>query len=216
MNIVELFYENKNEELAMPMAKYMKNKFPFLGIKKPEREELSRKFLKERKKDKEVDWNFIFKCYDLPEREFQYLAISYMDAVKKLFTVKDMDKIERVITTKSWWDSVDSISHIVGHICLKYKDAREKYVEKWIYSENIWLKRVSILFQLKYKEKTDTEFLAKAILNNSETDEFFVDKAIGWALREYSKTNKKWVSDFINNHKLSKLSIREGSKYIGG
>jgi len=216
MNIVELFYENKNEELAMPMAKYMKNKFPFLGIKKPEREELSRKFLKERKKDKEVDWNFIFKCYDLPEREFQYLAISYMDAVKKQFTVKDMDKIERVITTKSWWDSVDSISHIVGHICLKYKDAREKYVEKWIYSENIWLKRVSILFQLKYKEKTDTEFLAKAILNNSETDEFFVDKAIGWALREYSKTNKKWVSDFINNHKLSKLSIREGSKYIGG
>lgn len=216
MNIVELFYENKNEELAMPMAKYMKNKFPFLGIKKPEREELSRKFLKERKKDKEVDWNFIFKCYDLPEREFQYLAISYMDAVKKQFTVKDMDKIERVITTKSWWDSVDSISHIVGHICLKYKDAREKYVEKWIYSENIWLKRVSILFQLKYKEKTDTEFLAKAILNNSETNEFFVDKAIGWALREYSKTNKKWVSDFINNHKLSKLSIREGSKYIGG
>lgn len=216
MNIVELFYENKNEELAIPMAKYMKNKFPFLGIKKPEREELSRKFLKERKKDKEVDWNFIFKCYDLPEREFQYLAISYMDAVKKQFTVKDMDKIERVITTKSWWDSVDSISHIVGHICLKYKDAREKYVEKWIYSENIWLKRVSILFQLKYKEKTDTEFLAKAILNNSETNEFFVDKAIGWALREYSKTNKKWVSDFINNHKLSKLSVREGIKYIGG
>jgi 3-methyladenine DNA glycosylase AlkD len=216
MNIVELFYENKNEELAIPMAKYMKNKFPFLGIKKPEREELSRKFLKERKKDKEVDWNFIFKCYDLPEREFQYLAISYMDAVKKQFTVKDMDKIERVITTKSWWDSVDSISHIVGHICLKYKDAREKYVEKWIYSENIWLKRVSILFQLKYKEKTDTEFLTKAILNNSETNEFFVDKAIGWALREYSKTNKKWVSDFINNHKLSKLSVREGGKYIGG
>ena len=216
MNIVELFYENKNEELAMPMAKYMKNKFPFLGIKKPEREELSRKFLKERKKDKEVDWDFIFKCYELPEREFQYLAISYMDAVKKLFTVKDMDKIERVITTKSWWDSVDSISHIVGHICLKYKDAREKYVEKWIYSENIWLKRVSILFQLKYKEKTDTEFLAKAILNNSETNEFFVDKAIGWALREYSKTNKKWVSDFINNHNLSKLSVREGGKYIGG
>ena len=133
---------------------------------------MSRKFLKERKKDKEVDWNFIFKCYDLPEREFQYLAISYMDAVKKQFTVKDMDKIERVITTKSWWDSVDSISHIVGHICLKYKDAREKYVEKWIYSENIWLKRVSILFQLKYKEKTDTEFLAKAILNNSETMNF--------------------------------------------
>ena len=215
MNITELFYANKNDELAVPMAKYMKNKFPFLGIKTPERKELSKDFLKERKKDKEVDWDFIFNCYELPEREFQYLAISYLDTVKKLLTIKDMDNIERLITTKSWWDSVDSISHIVGHICLKNKDARERYVDKWIFSDNIWLKRLSILFQLKYKEKTDTDFLAKAILNNSETNEFFIDKAIGWALREYSKTNKKWVRDFMNNHELSKLSIREGSKYTG-
>ena len=135
--------------------------------------------------------------------------------VKNLFTIKDMDNVERIIKTKSWWDSVDSISHIVGYICLKHNDVREKYVNEWIHSENIWLKRVSILFQLKYKEKTDTEFLAKAILNNSETNEFFVDKAIGWALREYSKTNKKWVKEFINNSRLSKLSIREGSKYTG-
>jgi len=215
MTIIELFYENKNDDIAVPMAKYMKNKFPFLGIKTPERKELSKDFLKERKKDKEVDWEFIFHCFELPEREFQYLAISYMDTVKNLFTIKDMDNIERIIKTKSWWDSVDSISHIVGYICLKYNEVREKYVNKWIYSENIWLKRVSILFQLKYKEKTDTEFLTKAILNNAETNEFFVDKAIGWALREYSKTNKKWVREFINNSRLSKLSIREGSKYTG-
>jgi len=213
--MLELFYENKNDESAVPMAKYMKNKFPFLGIKTPERKDLSKDFLKERKKDKEVDWELIFLLFELPEREFQYLAISYMDTVKNLFTIKDMDNIEKVIKTKSWWDSVDSINHIVGYICLKHNKVREKYVNKWVYSDNIWLKRVSILFQLKYKEKTDTEFLAKAILNNSETNEFFVDKAIGWALREYSKTNKKWVREFIDNHRLSNLSIREGSKYIG-
>ena len=214
MAIIELFYENKNDELALPMAKYMKNKFPFLGIKTPERKELAKDFLKDRKKDNEVDWDFVFRCFQLPEREFQYLAISYMDTVKNIFSINDMDNIEKLIKTKSWWDSVDSINPIVGHICLNNSDVREKYVDKWIYSESIWLKRVSILFQLKYKEKTDTEFLAKAILNNADTKEFFVDKAIGWSLREYSKTNKEWVREFINNSNLSKLSDREGSKYI--
>lgn len=214
MNIIDIFYNNKNEELAVPMAKYMKNKFAFLGIKKPERAKLTKEFLKESKKAKEVDWNFIYKCFELPEREFQYLAISYMDIVKELFTVEDMDRIEKLIITKSWWDSVDSIAPIVGYICVNIPEVRELYVEKWIYAQLIWLKRVSILFQLKYKGKTDTEFLGKAILNNAGTNEFFVDKAIGWALREYSKTDKEWVGYFINNNTLSKLSIREGSKYI--
>lgn len=214
MKIIELFYVNRNDELAVPMAKYMKNNFPFLGIKTPERKELAKDFLKDRKKDKEVDWEFIFHCFQLPEREFQYLAISYMDAVINKFTINDMDNIEKLIKTKSWWDSVDSIDHIVGHICFNNIDVRDEYVGKWIHSENIWLKRVSILFQLKYKEKTDVEFLAKAILNNADTNEFFVDKAIGWSLREYSKTNKEWVREFINNSNLSKLSVREGVKYI--
>lgn len=212
--LIELFYKNRNEELAVPMAKYMKNNFAFLGMKKPERMELSKEFIKESKKAKEIDWEFIFKCFELPEREFQYLSINYMDAVKNLFTADDMDKMEELIMTKSWWDSVDSISPIVGYICMKYPHIKGKVIDKWIFSDNIWLKRVSILFQLKYKEKTDTDFLSKAILNNSNTREFFVDKAIGWALREYSKTNKEWVRSFIDNNSLSKLSIKEGSKYL--
>ena len=209
-----MFYNNKNEELAVPMAKYMQNKFPFLGIKTPERKELAKQFLNERKKDNIVDWDFIYKCFDLPEREFQYLAIAYLNTVGNLLTLDDMDNIERLITTKSWWDSIDSINPIVGYICLQHYEVKEKVVDKWIYSKNIWLKRASILFQLKYKEKTDTIFLKKAIVNNCDSDEFFVNKAIGWALREYSKTNKEWVKDFIENNGLSKLSVKEGSKYI--
>ena len=212
--IIDLFYNNRNEELAVPMAKYMKNMFPFLGIKTPERKELSKEFMNERKKDTEVDWGFIYECFQLPEREFQYLAISYMDKVKKLFVINDMDKIIELITTKSWWDSVDSISPIVGYICFEHPSIKEDVIDKWIFSENIWLKRVSILFQLKYKEKTDTEILTKAIVNNSNTTEFFINKAIGWALREYSKTNRKWVKDFINDNQLSKHSIKEGSKFL--
>ena len=214
MSIIDVFYQNRNEELAVPMAKYMKNKFAFLGIKTPERRELARDFINECKKAGEIDWDFIYKCFELPEREFQYLALYYMDTVKKLFTVEDLDRIEGLITNKSWWDSVDSISPLVGYICLKYPNIKEEVIDKWIFSDNIWLKRVSILFQLKYKKKTDREFLAKAIVNNSNTSEFFVNKAIGWALREYSKTDKNWVRDFIKNNELSQLSIKEGSKYI--
>lgn len=214
MDIIQAFYNSRNDENAVPMAKYMKNKFPFLGIKTPERRLISKDFFKERKKDREVDWDFIFKCYELPEREFQYLAIGYMEQVIDLFTPDDMDKFERLITTKSWWDTVDSISPIVGYLAMKYPEIKETSILKWVESDNIWLKRVSIIFQLKYKEKTDTEFLKRAILTNANKNEFFINKAIGWALREYSKTNKEWVRNFIENHQLSKLSIREGSKYV--
>ena len=214
MDIFKIFYDIRNPEQADPMAKYMKNLFPFLGIKKPERAVLSKEFLKEREKDTEVDWNFIFKCYDMPEREFHYLAIGYMERVKEIFEPDDMKNIEKLIITKSWWDSVDSINSVVWHIAIKYPEVKEDIITEWIESENIWLNRISIIFQLRYKENTDTEFLNKAILHNSKTDEFFINKAIGWDLREYSKTNKEWVREFIESNELSKLSVREGSKYI--
>ena len=214
MDIFQMFYNNKNEEQAGPMAKYMRNLFPFLGIKKPERATLSKEFLKIKKKDIIIDWGFIFKCYDMPEREFQYLAIEYMEKVKDLFVVEDMKNIEKLLITKSWWDSVDAINRIVGHIAIRYPSVKEDVLLKWMKSENIWLNRVSIIFQLKYKEETDVRFLSQSILHNSDTNEFFINKAIGWALREYSKTNREWVKEFIENNRLSKLSVREGSKYI--
>lgn len=214
MDIFETLYNNKNEEQAIPMAKYMKNQFPFLGLKKPERVALAKPFLKEKKKEAEIDWGFIYQCYDLPEREFQYVAIDYMKLVKDKFKPNDMEEIEKLLTTKSWWDTVDAINIVVGHIAMKYPEVKGGIITKWMKSENIWLNRIAIIFQLKYKEKTDTEFLSKAILQNANTDEFFINKAIGWALREYSKTNKEWVREFIQSHKLSKLSVREGSKYI--
>lgn len=214
LDIIKIYYENRNRENAEPMAKYMRNKFSFLGIRAAERKKLAKDFYKEHKKNGEIDWEFVNNCYELPEREFQYLAIGYLDRLKDLLTPKDMKSIENLIITKSWWDSIDPIAPIVGYICLKYPEVKEDVISLWMNDENIWLKRASIIFQLKYKEKTDTEFLAKAILENANTEEFFVDKAIGWALREYSKTNKEWVREFIDKNTLSKLSVREGSKYI--
>lgn len=214
MDIIKLFYESANEENQGPMSAYMKNKFPFLGLKKPERQVLSKDFLRAHKNVDKIDWAFIDKCWQLPEREFQYLAISYLDTVKDFLKQQDMARLEKYIEEISWWDSVDSISPLVGYVGLKYPSVKTDYISKWITEQSIWLKRVSIIHQLKYKEKTDLELLSRSIISNKETGEFFVDKAIGWALREYSKTDKAWVRKFMEDNQLSKLSVREGSKYI--
>ncbi|GIM29143.1 hypothetical protein CPJCM30710_18090 [Clostridium polyendosporum] len=86
MNIIDVFYINKSEENAIPMSAYLKNNFPFLGLPRPKRNELQKTFIKEVKKRKEIDWSFVFKCWDLPEREFQYLAADYLLAMKSYTT----------------------------------------------------------------------------------------------------------------------------------
>lgn len=210
------FYEARNEEQAKKMSAYMRNLFPFLGLPKPVTKELSKAFLKLRKKDKEIDWDFIFECYGKSEREFHYLGLNYLAGVKKHLVLEDISKLEKLITTNSWWDSVDTVDGLVGHLVLKHPELKETVITDWMKSENIWLVRVAIDFQLSFKEKTDTEFLSRAILHNCGSDEFFINKAIGWSLREYAKTNPDWVMDFLDEHesKLSSLSLREASKHL--
>lgn len=212
-DIFEAFYNAKDEKSALQMSAYMKNNFPFLGLSKPKRAVLSREFLKSRKKDTAIDWDFVFTCYSKPEREFHYLAIDYLLTVKQLLIPSDIEKIKQLILTNSWWDSVDSIDSLVAYMVLNYIELKETMLD-FAKSENIWLKRTAIDFQLQYKDKTDTDLLEKIICLNLGSKEFFVNKAIGWILREYSKTNKQWVKGFIDSHELSPLSVREGSKYL--
>lgn len=213
--VIKMFYENRNDVDAEKMSVYMQNKFPFLGIKKPLSSSLQKEFIKQWKKTKEINWDFIFKLWDLPEREFQYFAIDLIVSLVNELQKNDINKIEKLIITKSWWDTVDILStKAVGKICEKYSELKENVIINWSKSENMWLKRSAILFQLKFKEKTDTILLEKIIVESSNTDEFFINKAIGWALREYSKTDREWVRKFIQQNTLKPLSIREGSKYL--
>ena len=206
--------ENKNEEQAKKMAAYMQNKFVFLGIPKPKLKEIIKPYIKEGKKN-ELDWKFVNICWSKNYREAQYAAIEYLDCFIKTLTDNDLPKLKKLIVTKSWWETADSIDALVGKIVLNYKQL-EKEMLKWSTDDNIWLRRVSIDFQLQYKEKTNQKLFEQIIVNNFGTDEFFINKAIGWSLREYSKINKKWVKDFINQYKnqLHKLSIKEPSKYL--
>jgi len=206
--------ENKNAEQAKKMAAYMQNKFVFLGIPKPKLKEIINPYIKEGKKH-ELNWNFVNICWKKNYREAQYAAIEYLDSFMKSLTENDLPNLKKLIITKSWWETADSIDELVGNIILRNKRLEKEMLE-WSKDENIWLRRVSIDFQQKYKEKTNQKILEQVIINNFGTDEFFINKAIGWSLREYSKTNQKWVKDFINKYKnkLHKLSVKEGSKYL--
>ena len=215
MDIIDVFKEYENKENALAMKKYMKDNFEYLGLKSPIRKELQKEFLKGLDKNSKIDKNLAYKLWDKPYREYQYLAIDYLVKKKKQFEKDDILFIKNLIITKSWWDSVDIIaSHLLGEICKAYPALINEYILSWSKDENIWLRRSAILYQLKYKENLDTNILEIIIRDNKEDDEFFIRKAIGWILREYSKINKKWVSDFIKENKLSNLSIKEASKYL--
>lgn len=215
MNINEKMFEFKNEDDAIAMSLYMRNKFKFLGIKSPKRKEIFKQIFENFKNNKEIDKEFVVKFFNKDYREFQYIAIDYLIKMKKYFLKEDIYFIKDLIITKSWWDTVDLIaSNLLGEICKKYPSLIDEQIVFWINDENMWLRRSSIIFQLRYKENTNLEILQKSIESNIDDDEFFIQKAIGWALREYSKTDYKWVLNFINNHNLSKLSKREAEKYI--
>jgi len=217
-----MWYENLFQELeqlidnkqAEKMSAYMQNKFEFLGIPKPRLQEIVKPYLKESRKY-DFDWEFVNLCWGKDYREAQYIAIIYLSMNSKKFTEKDLPRLKQLIINKSWWETVDSLDAIVGSIVLKY-DGLEKIMLEWSVSDNIWLKRVAIDFQQEYKEKTNTELLEKIIYNNMGSNEFFVNKAIGWSLRDYSKVNPEWVKGFLDKYKeqLSTLSIKEASKYL--
>ena len=203
-----------NPEKAATMSGYMRNQFAFLGIPKPLRKEISQEFLKGLNK-RAVDWDFVFECWEQPEREFQYLAMDYLSKLKNVMTPEDIPNLHTLIVTKSWWDTVDMIDVYVGDIALRYPQVNDILLE-WSEDRNMWLRRTAIDHQLGRKEQTDTELLEQIIVNNFGKSEFFITKAIGWSLREYSKTDPAWVRRFIRKYRdiMSALSVREARKYL--
>lgn len=214
--LTKLFEKNRNEAKAGPMESYMKGHFPYLGIKSPLRKELEKQFFKETGILKEpFNRHFVTELWDKPEREYQYTALTYIEKSLNKLVKNDLAFMERLITTKSWWDSVDAIApKAVGKIAEKFPEVIDETLNGWAIHENMWLRRAAILFQLKYKAKTYEELLYHYIRQNAVSKEFFIQKAIGWALREYSKSNPVSVKEFIEGNSLAPLSVREGSKYV--
>lgn len=213
--LYEEMIRHKNEEQAQKMSKYMLNKFEYIGIKTPERRKIFKNFFKEYKNEEKIDWEFVNKCWENKHREFQYIAADYLKNMKDKLTIDDIPKFKRLILKKSWWDTIDNLDMTIGTLALKDSNVNKILLE-WSLDENIWLRRIAIDHQLLRKEKTNTELLEKILKNNLGQAEFFINKSIGWALRDYSKTNPEWVKNFIekNRENMAKLSIKEASKYL--
>lgn len=215
LEIKRIFESYRDSDKAISMAKYMRNQFEFYGISAPKRKDLFKKILKQEKQSKVIDWEFLDKCYEDNYREFQYLVIDYLLAMKQYVSYEDISKIKKYIMIKSWWDTIDFLCKVIGNIGIRDERVKELMIE-WSKDNNIWIKRTSLEHQLNLKTKTDTNLLETIIINCFGSNEFFINKSIGWVLRDYSKTNPDWVRNFISKYKnkMNSLSITEASKYI--
>lgn len=214
MHTIFKAFENKQD--AQAMQAYMKNLFPFFGIKAGPRRDLEKEHNKDFKLDRNHFLKFVKICFSYPEREMHHYALDSIHAHKKLFHQDTIAISEYIITHNSWWDTVDTSYSFIHHFLFsKDKALLQQKTDEWMKDENMWLRRSAIISQLKFKSKTDTAILKKVIEANLGSKEFFINKAIGWALREYAKTNPQWVKDFVHETDLSKLSRREALKHLG-
>lgn len=212
------FEQHCNTERAQSMSAYMKGLFPFYGIMSGPRKEIVKIWITKHqlKKDPTKCKVLIHQLFSEKERELHYAAIDLLLSLpKKQIEREDKELIHYLIVTNAWWDSVDLIaSNYLGPYLEKFPEEKDQLIEEWRYSDHLWLKRSCLIFQLKYRLATDSELLLDLIRQMKNEKEFFIRKAIGWALREYSKHDPDWVRELINTEQLEGLSKREASKYL--
>lgn len=197
------------------MENYMKNKFVFLGVKSPSRKEQSKDLIKRSySMICEERINLVNELYLREEREYQYVAIDICQKNASKMNYDELIAYLPLIEEKAWWDSVDAWRKVFGDYIKKHPEEKKKVFKHFFKHSNFWMRRISIILQLTEKEKTDKAMLTKAILFDIETDEFFIQKAIGWSLRQYSKVNPDWVKSFVIEYNLSSLAEREALKQI--
>lgn len=206
-----------NTTLAIPMEKYMKNKFVFLGIKTEQRRTIFKtKYLVHEIEIKSNFRNIAWELFNMKEREFHICAIDLLvKEFKKNYTIEDIYLIEKLIITNSWWDSVDTIAkYLLGGYLKQFPSETFNVIERFSNSNNMWLNRSALLFQLSYKEKTNFELLKSECEKHKHSNEFFIQKAIGWALRDYSRFNPIGVKNFVLSTNLKPLSSREALRLL--
>ncbi|MCX6193488.1 MAG: DNA alkylation repair protein [Cytophagales bacterium] len=212
--IVEALRDLADADNAFKMRKYMRDKYPFLGVNKPERQEVFKHLYKQYGSSQ--DWFEVSKeLFAMPEREFQYVAMEYVKQAKKSWDTRLPALFEQWVGEESWWDVVDFLApQILGPYFLQFPVERDVWIQRWMNSGNFWLQRFCLVFSLGYKDKTDAVLLAKNIQALSSSKEFFIQKAIGWALRQYARTDPDWVREFVANNALAPLSKREALKHV--
>lgn len=215
--LTEAFERERDPEIAVSMAAYMRGQFPFLGIPAPRRVAIQRIALAALPRPTEPEINEAMTAlWGLHEREFQYAACDILRRNAGALSASFLPTARMLIETKSWWDTVDTLAANVVGTTVRNDRSGVSTMDQWVADSNIWVARCAILHQLKWKKETDTERLFRYCLLRADEREFFIRKAIGWALREYSKTDAAAVRGFVADHetRLSILSKREALLWL--
>jgi 3-methyladenine DNA glycosylase AlkD len=202
---------------AAEMSAYMKGHFEFFGVQTPERRRLSKPALAAGADcDHGEILDFAEACWRQREREFHYVGADVLRRWAKVLGPGDLDRVERLLRTNSWWDTVDSLAvWTIGPLVASYPEL-VRVMDQWIDDDNIWIARTAILHQLAYKELTDRDRLFSYVEKRADDSDFFIRKALGWALRQYARTEPDAVRAFVDRlgTRLSALTRREALKHI--
>jgi 3-methyladenine DNA glycosylase AlkD len=218
LHIKEALRKEGNPIRIPQMEAYMRNQFPFYGVMSTPRKELLKALNKEHLEvlDSNKKRALIQLLWEEEHRECQLVALDWLMQWKpKEFTASDIDLFEWLITTKSWWDTVDGIApNVVGKYARLFPDQMKETLHRWESHDSFWIRRACLIFQLRYRQETDLDLLQYFINQFKPDREFFIQKAIGWSLREVSKWNPTWVARVVEEEQLTGLAKREASKYI--
>lgn len=214
-SIEQLFVENSNPLKIDQMEAYMKHRFKYLGITSPERKSLLKSIFKNMKWTREMVLDFVNYCWESKYRELHYAGLDILMKQISHLKLEDLAFLEKLVLKNSWWDTVDGLAvNCIGKILIKDEKTKNQMVHNWADSENIWLRRTAILHQLKYKKLVDVKLMELTLSKAKGTKEFFLNKAIGWMLREYAKSEPEYVRNYCNTHDISNLSRREALKHL--
>jgi 3-methyladenine DNA glycosylase AlkD len=200
---------------AEGMSAYMRGKFPFFGIQTPLRRAIVKDWQKSILPQQALPSEALIRqLWDHPMREMQYAALDLMAARKRHLQPAHLPLLEDLISSRSWWDSADAIaSGLLGELFRRHPREIPAAVEAWMASGDLWLQRSCLIFQLSYKARTDWDLLRSLILRLSGSEEFFIQKAIGWALRQYARSAPETVYEWVRSQDLPALSRREALKH---
>lgn len=201
-----------NPERASAMRAYMRDQFDFLGVPTPERRAALRTLFRQLKASPEQLIVLANKLWELPQREYQYAALDMLGMHSKELRITDIPALFALALRKSWWDTVDAIAALIGDILRGSHD----HMDEALTHENFWIRRIALLHQLGWRGNTDSARLYSYCLALAHEKEFFIQKAIGWALRDYARHAPEEVRVFTQKHKdkLSALSYREANKHL--
>lgn len=201
-------------EDAPRMKAYMKGQFEYIGVKSKSRKEVAKPYIKEWLKTKRLEKKLVLELWAQEEREMQYIAMDYLARTKRFWEKEDLSFFKGLIQDKSWWDTVDFLaSHAIGGLVMRFPEYKE-LMRSWNASDDMWIVRTSIIFQLQFKGETDMELLEEFVLAHKDSKEFFIQKASGWALRQSARRFPEQVRQFVGAHELPKLTEREAMKHL--